>query len=448
MHSQRVEDVSNLRFMLRALRHRNYRLFFAGQVVSLIGTWLSMIASSWLVYRLATAEGRPAAMLLGLVAFAGQFPLFLLTPLTGVWIDRWSRHAILVTTQTLSMLQSFVLAALVLSDWITIPQIIVLNALQGIVSAWDVPARQAFTVELIEDRDDLSNAIALSSSTVHAARLVGPAVGGYLIYAVGEGLCFLIDGVSFLAVIGALLAMRVKPVLRREKSARALASLREGVSYAAGFAPIRTLLTVVAVTSLTSMSQSTLMPIFAANILGGGERTLGWMLGATGLGALAGSLYLASRRSVIGLGRVIAIAGLALGFAMMGLAWSRLLLLSIPLLAVIGLCLVVQMASCNTMLQTIVDDDKRGRVMALFAMAFLGVAPLGSLWGGAVATMFGAPTTVTIAAIGCWATAAYFAFRLPALRPLIRPIYETKGILPQMARALESTEALEDPTQD
>jgi MFS family permease len=242
--------------------------------------------------------------------------------------------------------------------------------------------------------------------------------------------------------------MRVKPLVRDENRARAWASLKEGVRYAFGFAPIRTLLTIVAVTSLTSMSQNTLMPIFAAKILGGDELTLGWMLGSTGVGALAGSLYLASRRSVLGLGRVISVAGLVLGIAMMGFAWSRLLVISIPLLAIIGLCLVVQMASCNTMLQTIVDDDKRGRVMALFAMAFLGVAPLGSLWGGAVATLFSAPATVTIAALGCWATAAFFALRLPALRPLIRPIYETKGILPQVAQALESTEAMEDPTQD
>jgi predicted MFS family arabinose efflux permease len=269
-----------------------------------------------------------------------------------------------------------------------------------------------------------------------------------LIYAFGEGYCFLIDGVSFFSVIGALLAMRVKPLVRDENRARAWASLQEGVRYAFGFAPIRTLLTIVAVTSLTSMSQNTLMPIFAAKILGGDELTLGWMLGSTGVGALAGSLYLASRRSVLGLGRVISVAGLVLGIAMMGFAWSRLLVISIPLLAIIGLCLVVQMASCNTMLQTIVDDDKRGRVMALFAMAFLGVAPLGSLWGGAVATLFSAPATVTIAALGCWATAAFFALRLPALRPLIRPIYETKGILPQVAQALESTEAMEDPTQD
>jgi MFS family permease len=448
MHSQPAASLSNLRFMLRALRHRNYRLFFSGQAISLVGTWLSMIASSWLVYRLATAEGRPAALLLGVVAFAGQFPLFVLTPLTGVWIDRWSRHGILVATQTASMVQSFVMAALVLSDWITIPQVIALNAVQGIVNAWDVPARQSFTVEMIEDRDDLSNAIALSSSTVHAARLIGPAVGGYLIYAVGEGFCFLIDGFSFLAVLGALLAMRLPARVARGPSVKALESLGEGLKYAFGFAPIRTLLSVVAVTSVTSMSQSTLMPIFAARILGGGERTLGWLLGATGVGALAGSLYLASRRSVVGLGRVIAIAGFVLGFAMIGFAWSRWLALSLPLLAVIGLCLVVQMASCNTMLQTIVDDDKRGRVMALFAMAFLGVAPLGSLWSGAVATLVGAPTTVTIAALGGFATAAFFALKLPKLRPLIRPIYQSKGILPQVAAALESTEALDDPTQD
>ncbi len=448
MHSQPDPPASNLRFLLRALQYRNYRLFFGGQIVSLIGTWLSMIASSWLVYRLAVAEHRPAALLLGVVAFAGQFPLFLLTPLTGVWIDRWNRHTILVCTQTVSMLQSFALAALVLSDWITIPQVIALNMLQGIVNAWDVPARQAFTVEMIENRDDLSNAIALSSSTMHAARLVGPAVGGYLIYATGgEGYCFLIDGFSYLAVIGALLAMRLSPA-DRSADGRAWTSMREGIAYAFGFAPIRTLLTMVAVTSLTSMSQSALMPIFAADVLGGGERTLGWLLGATGVGALMGSLYLASRRSVLGLGRVIALACALAGVGMIGFAWSRWMPLSLPLLALVGFALVVQMAASNTVLQTIVDDDKRGRVMALFAMSFLGVAPLGSLLGGSVATLIGAPLTVTISGAFCLITAAVFAVRLPRLRPFIRPIYQAKGILPQVAEGLEASEALDTPLQE
>ncbi len=448
MHSQRAESTSNPPFLLRALRHRNFRLFLAGQIVSLVGTWMSMIASSWLVYRLAIAEDRPAALLLGLVAFAGQSPMFLLTPLTGVWIDRWNRRTILIVTQAASMVHSFVLAALVLSGVITITQLVVLSVLQGLINAWDVPARQSFTVEMIEDRDDLSNAIALSSSTMHAGRLLGSAVGGYLIYAVGEGVCFLIDGVSFLAVIGALSSMRIERVVRTTLPVRALASLREGVRYAMGFVPIKMLLAMVAMTSLSTMSQNALMPIFAADVLGGNAGTLGWMLGATGVGALAGGLYLASRRNVLGMDRAITLAGLALGAAMIAFAWSRSLAVSIPLLIAIGFCLVVQMGSCNIMLQTIVDDDKRGRVMALFAMSFLGVAPAGSLLGGGMATLLGAPATVTIAAAGCLVSAVVFAVRLPRLRRLVRPIYQTKGILPQRAQGIQSSEALEGPTQE
>ncbi len=448
MHSQRSRGTSNLRFLLRALRYRNYRLFFSGQIVSLVGTWISMVASSWLVYRLASAEGRPAALMLGIVAFAGQIPMLLLTPLTGVWVDRWNRRTILLATQTCSMLQSFALAALVLTDRITIGQLIALNVVQGVTNAWDVPARQAFTVEMIENRDDLSNAIALSSSTVHAARLVGPAVAGILIYLVGEGYCFLIDGFSFFAVLGALWAMRIEPAAQPAHSARALASLWEGFRYAFGFLPIRTLLAMVAVTSLTSMSQSTLMPIFAARVLDGGERTLGWLLGATGVGALAGSLYLASRRTVVGLVRMIAVACALLGLAMIGFAASRSFPLSMGLLIVIGCALVVQMASANTVLQTIVDDDKRGRVMALFAMAFLGVAPFGSLLGGGLATLVGAPATVALCGACCLVISGWFALRLPKLRPLIRPIYQSRGILPQVAAAIQSTEAIDTPLQD
>ncbi len=448
MNSQQAPATSNLRFMLRALEYRNYRLFFGGQIVSLIGTWLSTVASSWLVYRLASATDQPAALMLGLVGFAGQIPVFLFAPLAGVWVDRWNRHTILLITQSLSMVQSFVLAALALSDRITIPQLIALNALQGLVTAIDVPTRQAFTIEMVERREDLSNAIALSSSMVHAARLVGPAVAGYLIYAVGEGYCFLIDGFSYLAVIAALAAMRLVRATRPEIVEHPLRSLWDGVRYAFGFRPIRTFLVMVAVTSVTSISQSTLMPIFAARELGGHARTYGLLLGASGLGALCGSLYLASRRTVVGLGRVIAIACAALGISLVLFSFSRSLIFSLPLLMLTGFSLVVQMASSNTVLQTIVDDDKRGRVMALYTMAFLGVAPLGSLLAGGIATLVGAPTTLAIAGTVCVLTALVFALRLPGLRPLIRPIYQSKGILPQVADGMRDTAAIATTTHE
>lgn len=438
---------SNLRFMLRALNSRNYRLFLGGQLISLIGTWLSMVASSWLVYRLSREAGYPAPLMLGLVAFAGQFPVFVLAPFAGVWIDRWNRHRILIATQSLSMLQSFALAGLTLSGLITIGQVLVLVTMQGLISALDVPARQAFVVELVETRNDLSNAIALNSSMVHSARLFGPAIAGYLIYRVGEGYCYLIDGMSYLAVLVALLAMRLSHAPRVVQVSRAIEAFREGLGYALGFRPIRTLLVFVALTSLTTISQSTLMPVFAGTILGGGERSLGWLLGSSGLGALCGSLYLASRRSVLGLGTVITVSCGVLGTALLLFSLSRSMPVSMLLLVFSGGAMVMQMAASNTILQTLVDDDKRGRVMALFSMAFLGVAPLGSLAAGAIATPLGAPACVAIAGVICLFLSVWFAWELPTLRRQIRPIYRSKGILPEIAVAIESADQAIPPAE-
>jgi MFS family permease len=438
-----IEQPSNLRFMLRALQYRNYRLFFGGQIVSLVGTWLSMVASSWLVYRLAGERGYPAPLMLGLVGFAGQFPVFVLTPIAGVWVDRWNRHKILIATQSLSMVQSFALAVLTLGGWITIWQVLALAVVQGLINALDVPARQSFVVEMVENRDDLSNAIALNSSMVHSARLFGPAIAGYLIYKVGEGYCFLIDGFSYLAVLVALLCMRLANKSRPAITAKARDAFKEGLRYAYGFAPIRTLLVMVAITSMTAVSQSTLMPVFAGTILGGGERTLGWLLGASGLGALAGSLYLASRRTVVGLIRVIAISCATTGTMLLLFSVSRSFEFSLVLLVISGFAIVTQMAASNTVLQTLVDDDKRGRVMALFSMAFLGVAPLGSLLSGAVATWFGAPTSIAIAGVICLLAATTFALNIKRLRPVIRPVYQAKGILPVIAKGIEASESVE-----
>lgn len=429
-----------LAFMTRALRYRNYRLFFAGQLVSLIGTWLSMVATSWLVYRLAHQEmPRREALVLGLVGFASQIPVFLCSPFAGVWIDRWPRHRILIATQTSSMLQSFALAGLAYSGVIAIWQIVALNLLQGFVNAFDLPARQAFVVEMVEDRRDLSNAIALSSSMVHASRLLGPSLAGVLIYWVGEAVCFFIDGVSYLAVLLALLAMRVRPFRPPQGAGSAWRSFVEGVRYAVRFRPIVALLSMVAVTSLMTMSQATLMPIYAAEVLGGNERTLGLLLAASGLGALIGSLYLASRRTVLGLGRVIALGAIALGLALILLGLVRHLTSALPLLLVAGTSMVVLMASCNTLLQTIVDDDKRGRVMSLFAMAFMGMTPFGSLLAGTLASAIGAPATLAIAGGICAIAGLIFLRNLPWLRALIRPIYVERGVLPELALGLQAT---------
>ncbi len=362
MSTSSPRDRRGLGFMVRALRHRNFALFFSGQIVSLVGTWLSMVATSWLVYRL-TRESQPehAALMLGVVNFAAQIPIFLLAPLAGVWLDRWNRHHVLVATQSLSMLQSFAMAYLVLSGRITLTQIITLSVLQGIVNALDIPTRQSFIVQMIDRPEDLSNAIALNSSIVQAARLVGPAVAGFLIYAFGEGLCFLIDGFSFLAVLGALLAMRIAPRPAGQKHLPVAAALWEGLVYAFGFAPIRALLLMVAIISLMAMSQSVLMPIYANQVMGGEERMLGILLGAAGLGALLGGIYLTTRTSVLGLGTVIVVGAVGLGVAMLMLATSRYLAVSLVALLIAGAALLMQAASSNTLLQTIVDEDKRGR---------------------------------------------------------------------------------------
>ena len=440
MHETAPQRPSNLRFMLRAFRYRNYRLFFSGQIVSLIGTWLSMVATNWLVYRLASESNNSnAAVVLGAVGFAGQIPIFLLAPFAGVWVDRISRRRILMTTQALAMLQSFALALLSWYGVITIWQIVALNTLQGLINAFDMPARQAFVVEIVGDRNDLSNAIALNSSMVHSARFLGPLAAGVLIYSFGEATCFFIDGFSYLAVLIALRMMHVTPRADAGQRVKALGAFTEGLQYAFGFRPIRVLLLMVAITSLMTMPQSVLMPIFANEILGGGELTLGILLGASGVGAVIGSLYLASRRTVVGLGKVMLTAGAVLGASLCMFAVSRNLWLSIPVLCVCGFGMVVQMASANTLLQTIVDDDKRGRVMSLFTMCFIGMAPFGSLLAGTVAGTIGAAWTVGLAGLVCMAAAGRFALLLPEMRRLVQPIFVRKGILPPVADGMESS---------
>jgi MFS family permease len=440
----------NVAFFLRAFRSRNYRLYFAGQLVSMMGTWLTIAATSWLVYRLARASmPNREAMVLGVVNFTAQIPIFLFAPFGGVWVDRLNCHRILKVTQALSMIQSFALAYLALKGIITIPQVIGLQVFQGIINALDVPARQAFVVDLVDSREDLPNAIAMSSSIVHAARLIGPTVAGYLIYQFkNEGVCFLFDGFSYLAVLGALMIMRVNVKPRTTKPKRVLHAFAEGFTYSFGFAPIRVILMLVALTSLMAISLSTLMPIFADKILGGSERLYGVLLGASGVGAFAGTMYLASRSSVLGLGKIIAISNALLGLGMMAFASSRFLWLSIPILIVTGGSLVVQMAACNTVLQTLVEDDKRGRVMSIFSMCFMGITPFGSLLAGYSARMLGTSRALTISGMVCVVGGALFAIKLNALRPLVHPIYVRRGILPEVAQGVQSTADAASSGQD
>ncbi|MEA2601367.1 MAG: hypothetical protein QOF89_2359 [Acidobacteriota bacterium] len=416
-------------FMLRALRHRNYRLFFSGQTVSLVGTWMTRIATSWLVYRLTRS-----ALLLGLVGFAGQIPSFLLAPFAGVLVDRWNRHRLLVAAQVLAMLQSAALAVLALTGVINIWHVLGLSLFQGVINAFDMPARQAFVVEMVEDRADLSNAIALNSSMVNAARLLGPSIGGVLIAAVGEGWCFFWDAVSYLAVIASLLLMRLAPRPQRTgRKSKVLPELREGLAYVAGSPPIRSILLLLALVSLVGMPYTVLMPVFASTILHGGPHTLGFLMAATGVGALLGAVFLARRRSVLGLGKVIPLMAALFGAGLIGFSLSRHLWLSLALLLATGLGFMVTMAASNTLLQTLVADDKRGRVMSLYTMAIMGMTPFGSLLAGVLANRIGAPHTLLLGGLGCLAAALWFALLLPKLRERVRPIYVEMGILPEEA---------------
>ena len=428
---------SRVAFMLRAFSYRNYRLFFGGQLVSLIGSWISMTATSWLVYRLTGS-----AMALGVVGFAGQFPGFVMGPFAGAFLDRWDRHRVLVVTQTLSMLQSFALATLTFSGEITLPAIITLNAVQGVVNAFDMPARQAFLPTMIPDRDDLANAIAMNSSMFNAARLVGPSIAGLTIATAGEAWCFLLDGISYFAVILALLAMTdVRRLHGKAAHPGIVEHLLEGWRYVFGFRPMRSLILQLAWLCLIAMPFSVLMPVFADEILRGGPHTLGFLMAASGLGALTGALWLTTRKSVVGLGRVILINTMVFGTGLIGFGLSRWLWVSLTFMTIVGFGMMVQMASTNTVIQTIVDEEKRGRVMSFYTMSFLGTAPFGSLLAGWLSTRIGAPGTVVLSGVLCFATAAWFAQELPAIRALVRPIYMRMGILPEVAEGLQAAEA-------
>jgi MFS family permease len=409
----------------RALRHRNFRLFFSGQSISLIGTWMTRIATAWLVYRLTGS-----AWLLGIVGFAGQIPTFLLAPFAGVWVDRLNRRHVLVVTQTLAMAQSLALAALTLGHRITIAEILWLSIFQGMINAFDMPGRQAFMVQMIEGREDLGNAIAMNSSMVNMARLVGPSLAGLVIAAFGEGFCFLIDGISYIAVIVSLLMMRLPNFAVASAIVPMIAQLKEGWTYVSQFAPVRTILLLFAVVSLMGMPFTVLMPIFAAKVLHGGPHTLGFLMGAVGTGALGAAISLAFRKSVLGLGRVIAVSAAVFGAALVAFGMSRLLWLSLVLMVVTGFGMMMGMAASNTIIQTVVPEDKRGRVMSYYTMAFVGMAPFGSLLAGGLAHLVGAPVTLMITGAFCILGAGWFTAQLPNIRLHIRPIYRDMGILP------------------
>lgn len=409
----------------RALRHRNFRLFFLGQSISVIGTWMTRLATAWLVYRMTHS-----ALLLGVVSFAGQITSFVLGPFAGVWVERLNRRKMLVGTQATLAVQSLAMAALTLAHVISLREIVALAVLQGVINAFDMPGRQSFLVQMVDDRGDLANAIAINSSMTNGARLVGPAIAGLVIVALGEGWCFLIDGISYFAVIASLLLMRIERTNTGRDRASMLEQMREGWDYIRTFQPLRTILLLFTLISLMGYSYSVLLPIFAGQVLHGGAATLGWLTTASGIGALASGLSLAARKSVAGLTRMVQIAIAMLGGALILFGLSHTLWCSLVLMVFVGFGLMQGAAISNTLVQSLVTDDKRARVMSYYTTAFFGAAPFGSLMAGELAHRIGAPHTVIISGACCVAGALWCTFKMPDLDAALRPDCRKRDSLP------------------
>lgn len=425
----------------RALKSRNYRLFFIGQLISLIGNWMTQIATSWLVYRLTGS-----ALMLGAVSFAGQIPAFFVAPLAGVLVDRWDLRKALIATQILAAVQSLALAYFTLRGTITVHLLLGLYVVQGLINGLDIPARQTIISQLVTDPNDVGNAIALNSSMFNLARVIGPSIAGFVIALAGEGVCFLIDGVSYLAAIGSIWMIVLLPRAPRPRK-HVFQELDEGLRYTLGFGALRELLLLSAVVSLCGIPAQVLMPVFARDILHGGPTTMGSLMGALGTGAVVGAILLASRRTIAGLGRWIVVAGCGLTVAAVVFAFSRYVWLSVLMSACVGLSLVTINASINTLVQTIADEDKRGRAVSLLVMCFLGMVPLGNLLFGVAAHRVGPGWTVACGAVCVGLAALRFGRKLPGIRAHVRPLLEARGILPPIARGLESQAELVTPPQ-
>lgn len=412
-----MDERPEFTFLVRAFKHPNYRLFFGGQAVSLIGTWMQHVAMHWLVYRLTNST-----FLLGVVGFTSQVPIFFCAPIAGVFADHHNRQRILIVTQVLAMLQAVIMAVLTLSGAIAVWHIILLSLMLGLINAFDMPARQSFVIDIVEDKTDLGNAIALNSFMFNGARLIGPSIAGMLIALTGEGVCFVVNAVSFSTIILALWAMTIPSKSRPQDPGSLMRGLREGYTYAFRTMPIRIILLHLAVMSFMGMPYGVLMPYFARDVLHGGPHTLGFLMAASGTGALAGTVFLASRRSIRGLDRLIMIASLTFGLGIVAFAFSQSFPLSLSLLFLAGFGIIVQMAACNTILQTIVEEDKRGRVMSLFAVAIAGMAPFGSLFAGALSARIGPPHTFVICGVICALAAVIFGrrFHLPQIPMPVR----------------------------
>jgi MFS family permease len=424
---------SRVKTVFRSLRHRNYRLFFSGQSLSLIGTWMQRIALPWIVYQMTGSE-----VLLGVVGFAGTIPSFLLAPFAGVLIDRWSRYRVLIVTQFISMVQAAVLATLSLTGHLDIWHIIVLSVVLGCINSFDMPARHAFVIDMVNDKEDIGNAVALNSMMFNGARLIGPSVAGVVLAVAGEGICFLSNALSYVFIIASLLAMKVETSAEKIKDTHVLQEMREGFSYTFGFPPIKSVILLLSLVSLMGFSYQVLMPVYAKDILHGDSHTYGFLMGGAGAGALLGALYLASRNTVLKLGRLIPAAAALLSTGLIALSLVSSFPVSMVLIFFTGLGMMTHTAASNTILQTIADDDKRGRVMSFYTMALMGTAPFGSLLAGWLAKMIGTPWTIFAGGTACLIGALVFYRRLPVLKKIVRPVYVRMGVLPEVAEGIRS----------
>jgi MFS family permease len=422
-----------LGLMFRALKYRNYRLFVGGQSLSLIGTWIQMVAVTWLVYKMTNS-----AFILGIVGFSGQLPLFIIAPFAGVIADRWDKKRMLLITQSMALVQALVLSVLVFLNMIAIWHLILLSIFLGIINAFDMPIRQSFVVDMLDNqKQDLNNAIALNSSMVNGARLIGPSIAGILIATVGDGWCFAINCLSYLAVIISLLRMKIIKIPVKKSQTNVIGQLKEGFTYTFGFKPIKYLILLLAVVSLIGTPLTLLAPVFAKDFLHGNASTFGFLMSAYGTGALVGAIYLLNKKNVLGLGKLIALAVLIFGGGMIAFSLSRLLWLSIVIMMLAGLGMMLHVASTNTMLQTLAEENKRGRVMSFYAMAFRGMSPFGSLISGSLAGLIGAPVTLILGGAGCLVAVSFYFRKLPSLRPYVRPIYEKMGLIPEIAVSVD-----------
>jgi MFS family permease len=416
--------MNNFEHTFRAFKYRNYRLFFTGQGLSAMGTLMQQMAQGWLVYRLTDSP-----LMLGIVAFAGQVPAFFLTPMAGLLSDRYDRRSIILIADVVQMLQAFILAALVLTGIVQPWHIIILSVVLGAAGAFEMTTRHSFVPQIVENKEDLGNVIALNSMMFNLARLIGPALAGIVVAWAGEGPCFIINGVSFIAVIAALLMMDVK---KRVYAGRKdlFRELKEGFSYVVEFVPLRIIIALMAFVSLTGSSVLVLLPVFARDILHGGPRLFGFLIGAIGLGAMLGALYMASRKTVRGLGDVIFVALFLFGGGLVALSFAGSLGIALAFLMVVGLGTMMHMASSNTIIQTVADDDKRGRVMSLYILSFSGFVPLGNLIAGSAAKAFGVRHVAACAGILTFGAGVVFIFLLPKIRGYLYPMQMHKETVP------------------